>query len=275
MPYRRSLLFVPGARPERFEKAMAAGADAICIDLEDAVPPDAKEAARRAAYDFLTAGSGWTEVMVRLNSPRTPAGLADLLALVESDAMPAALMVPKVDEAGELRLIREVTGGAFDLVPVIESAEGLLNAAAICAAEGVTAALFGGADFSGDIGAELSFEPMLHARATLVVAAKRAGIELIDVPYLDVEDAAGLAAETARVKAMGFTARAAIHPRQVAAINEVFTPSAEEVAEAHALVEVFKAACGGPALYKGKMVEAPVIKAAERTLAIAERLQGH
>lgn len=265
----RSLLFVPGARPDRFEKALAAGADAVCIDLEDAVAPPGKADARAATLAFLSQPrTGGPALGLRINSPRTAWGAADIAALAESDATPAFVMVPKAAHAEELVIIGEVLGAKrAPLVPIVESGLGLTRAASIAAAPGVEGVLFGGADFSADLGATLDWEPMLHARGVLAAACAAAGVDLLDVPYLDVEDDAGLIETTKRAKAMGFTGRACIHPKQIAGVHTAFTPTPDELARARRVLAAFEDAKGGAALLDGKLVELPVIRAARRVLA--------
>lgn len=259
----RSLLFVPGARPERFEKALAAGADQVCIDLEDAVPPPQKDEARAAVAAFV---GGRPEFGVRINAPRTAWGAADIAAIAA--IRPAFVMVPKVAHPVELDIVREATGAAR-IVPIVESADGLKNAFDICAAQGVAAVLFGGFDFAADIGCTMDWEPLLFARSTLATACARAGVELMDVPYLDVDDASGLMESTKRARALGFTGRACIHPKQVDGVKAAFAPSADEIAHAKRVIAAFEAADGAAALLDGKLVELPVIRASRRILAAA------
>jgi citrate lyase subunit beta/citryl-CoA lyase/(S)-citramalyl-CoA lyase len=259
----RSLLFVPGARPERFGKALSAGADAVCIDLEDAVPPEGKERARAAVLDCLRGGA---EVGVRINALDTLWARADIEAL--SELSPHFVMVPKVANAEELR-VALVALGQPNIVAVVESGDGLRSAWEIAAVPGVGAILFGAADYSADIGAELAWEPMLYARGALAAACGRARKPLLDVPYLDVDDDAGLIETTRRARAMGFTGRACIHPKQIAGVHAAFSPSAAEVARARRVLEAFDAARGGAALLDGKLVELPVVLQARRVLAAA------
>jgi citrate lyase subunit beta/citryl-CoA lyase/(S)-citramalyl-CoA lyase len=259
----RSLLFVPGSRPDRFEKALAAGADAVCIDLEDAVAPDVKAAARATVVDFLKSGAN---VGVRINAVESVWGCADIAALAGADLR--FVMLPKVANAETVQAAYQALGRP-ELIPVIESGEGLMNAWAIAAAPGVGAVLFGGADYSADIGAELAWEPMLYARGALAAACGRARKPLLDVPYLDVDDDEGLIDSTHRVRAMGFTGRACIHPKQIAGVHAAFAPSEAEVARARRVLEAFDAAKGGAALLDGKLVELPVVLHARRIVAAA------
>jgi citrate lyase subunit beta/citryl-CoA lyase/(S)-citramalyl-CoA lyase len=271
----RSLLFVPGNRPERFAKALAAGADAVCIDLEDAVPPDAKAEGRAAVLAWLaTRPADGPAVGVRINGMATLDGFADVLALAQADGAPDFIMIPKAAGPAELRQLGEVLGArASALWPIVESAVGLRHAWEIADAPGVAGLLFGGADYSADVGSTMEWDALAHARGTLAAAAAagggQGGRQLLDVPYLDVTDADGLRATTARTLAMGFTGRACIHPSQVAVVNEVYTPSDAEVERARAVIAALEAADGKAALFNGKLVEKPVILAAQRTLARA------
>jgi len=264
----RTLLFVPGHRAERFDKAMLSGADAICIDLEDAVPPERKAEARRAALDHLDRSSGNVRVCLRINGLRTAEGLRDLLALAGSANAPAAVLLPKTEDAGELRLASAVCGrGRQRWLPLIESAAGLHRLAVIAqSAPDLAALMFGGADYSSDIGCAFTWEALLHARQQIVCAAALARVPAIDVPYLDIADAEGLLTETTRAAALGFSAKAAIHPAQVATIQAAFVPNEEEAARARRIVEAAQTTQGGAIVVDGRMVDAPVLAAAHRVL---------
>lgn len=253
----RSLLFVPGSRPDRFDKAGGAGADAVCIDLEDAVAPDDKGAARAATVAVLDGRFG-----VRVNAVRSPVGEADLDAL--AGASPVFVMIPKAASADDVAAVRTTTSAP--LWPIVESAEGLYAAWEIAAAPGVQGVLFGGADYAADLGCTMEWEPLFHARGLLAAACARAGVELLDVPHLDIGDEADLIATTQRIKAMGFTGRACIHPAQIGPVHAVFTPTEAEIARARRVLAAFEASGGGAALLDGKLIEKPIIRAAMRTL---------
>jgi citrate lyase beta subunit len=261
------ILFVPGHRPDRFGKALAAGADGVVIDLEDAVPPGEKNAARAAVLARPAPPPG-VALGVRINPLPSAAGIADLAALI-AVAAPDFLLVPKVEDPAELRIIRRAFASPPPLVALIESAEGLLRAPAIAAEPGCAALGFGGVDLAADLGCALTWEALLPHRAALVVAAARAGCALFDVPYLAIDDETGLEAETRRVKDLGFTAKLAIHPKQVATIHRVFAPTTEELARAQKIVAAMAEAMGGVCVVDGKMVDAPVARAAQRVLARA------
>jgi (S)-citramalyl-CoA lyase len=267
----RSLLFVPGTRPDRFAAALASGADGIIIDLEDAVPIAEKAAARAAALAAFALPATTTVVRcLRINSPRAPDGLRDLLALTESDRLPEVLVVPKVESPDELRLIADVLGtraAGVGLLPLIESARALSAADHIAAHPRVQALVFGGADLSADLGATMAWEPLLFARSRLVQAAATAGVPAFDVPYLDLANDDGLLPEITAAQRLGFTAKLAIHPKHVAPINAAFTPSAAAVATAERIVAAALGAAGGVCVVDGRMVDAPIVRAAERTLA--------
>jgi citrate lyase beta subunit len=265
------LLFVPGSRPERIGKALAAGADAVCIDLEDAVPPQDKAAARAAVMDWL--GQRPHEgpaVGVRFNGLATLDGFRDVVAYAEATGRSDFIMIPKVAGAAELRQLVDVLDRrATALWPIIESAKGLEAAHDIADAPVVRGVLFGGADMSADLGSTMEWEALAYARGRLAAACAAAGVQLLDVPHLDIKDEADLISSTARSKALGFTGRACIHPTQVAAVNSVHTPSQAEQDRAHRVIAALEAAQGGAALLDGKLIELPVIRAAERVLARA------
>ena len=246
----RSLLFVPGARSDRFGKAVSAGADAVIIDLEDAVLPDAKASARAETLTWLGAWRG-QGLGLRINSPRTAYGCSDIAALAGSAATARAdfLMVPKAETAIDLEIVIEAIGRSIPLIAVIESGRGLANAADI-ARQASGGLLFGGADYSASLGADLSdWDAMLTARGLIAAAAAAAGVPAYDVPYLDVRDSGGLKDTTTRAKRLGFSGRACIHPDQVDLVNEVFSPGVAEIDEARAIMAAMQAAQGGVVLH--------------------------
>lgn len=253
-----SLLFVPGSRPDRFAKARAAGAGLTVIDLEDAVAAADKDSARAAALEAVAEDPrGWG---IRLNAVRTAAGIRDLAALVDAPAVPAMLLVPMVEEAGDLAVIAGALGDRCPpLIPLIETPRGLRHALAIAAHEKVAAVMFGGGDFSGELGVELAWEPLLAARQQLILACAEARKPAIDVPFVKLEDEAGLADEVARARAIGFSAKAAIHPAQLPAIHAAFRPSDAEVAEAREALAAYEAGGGRAIRFRGRMLEAPFI----------------
>jgi citrate lyase beta subunit len=266
----QSLLFVPGNRPERFAKALASGADCVCIDLEDAVPAAEKASARDAA---IAAAKDDKRLAIRINAVSTRAGLADLLALADAPSRPALLLIPMVEAAAEIAIVRSVLADPImELIPLIETVAGLNNAAAIAAETCVSALMLGGADLSAQLGVTLSWEPLLVARSQLVMAATSAGKRAIDVPFIHMDDEAGLIEESARAKALGFSAKAAIHPAQISPIHSVFRPTADEIAEAEEAETAFAAAGGAAVRFKGKMLEAPIMARYRQILALKDYL---
>jgi (S)-citramalyl-CoA lyase len=249
----QSLLFVPGSRPERFQSARASGADAVCIDLEDAVPADAKASARAAAIAAL----GDPRLAIRINGLTTRTAADDLAALFAAPLRPPLLLVPKVESADELTPAAKL---GIPLVPLIETPKGLRAAHEIGAAPGVAAMMFGGGDLSAELGVQLDWEPLRVARGLFILACAEAGVPAIDVPYIRLDQPDDLIEETRRAKAFGFAAKAAIHPNQIAAIHQVMRPSAEEIAEAEEAAAAFDAAGGAAVRFKGKMLEAPVMR---------------
>jgi citrate lyase subunit beta/citryl-CoA lyase/(S)-citramalyl-CoA lyase len=269
----RSLLFVPASRPDRFAKALAAGADLVCADLEDAVAPGDKPAAREAALGFLREAAGAAARAVRMNGLRTPEGIADLAAIAGLGDVAGALLLPKAEHAEEIAILDAVlsaSGSALSLIPLIESARGIRNAAEIAAASPRVAALFlGGVDLAAELGVAPDAAGLATARGLLVLAARGAGVGLIDVPSLELRDPEAGGRDALIAKHLGFTAKAVLHPAQVAAVNAAFTPTEAEVAEAARYLRAFAEAKGGVATLDGRLVEKPVVKRMEQVIASA------
>lgn len=268
LPIIRSLLFVPGSRPERFAKAANAGADIICIDLEDAVMPEHKYSARQAVVDYLAENN---QLVVRVNHIASVDGVADIAAMVSAKNPPLAIMLPKTASAAEIEsVVSKIANTEIKIIALLESVAGVQNAAAIALAdERVEALMFGGADYSAEIGAEFSYEPLLLARSQLVQAKAAKAIQLIDVPHIDIKNINELSQETARIKALGFTGKAAIHPVQLDAIHQAFSPTNEELSQAQAILANVSSVDAGVVVVNGRMIDRPIILAAQRTIALA------
>jgi len=265
-----TVLFVPGSRPERTPKALASSADVVCVDLEDSVPPAQKAQARTAALAAIATGD--RRLALRINGVATRAGLEDLLALADAKALPELLFVPMVNSAAEIGIVVAVLGErAPGIVPLIETVKGLHAAREIASAPGVVAMMFGGGDFAAELGVELAWEPLLAARSAIVLACAEAGIPAIDVPYIVLDETAGLLAETRAAKALGFCAKAAIHPAQLEAIDSVLRATAAEIAEAEEAAKVFAEAAGAAVRFKGRMLEAPIMRRYQRILAMRSK----
>ena len=278
----RSLLFVPATRPERFPKAFAAGADAVVLDLEDAVEASRKADARRIVGDWLVSAlpSASTATFVRVNAPGTQ-WLDDDLAWLKALGVAAthvhAVVVPKTETADAL--VHVATASASPVLPLLETARGIVKAVDVLSARAeIAAVLFGAEDLTAELGIPrtLEGEELLLARSRVVLAAAVAGVDPIDAVWTDFSAPGGLQRDATRAKALGFRGKMAIHPDQVAVINEVFSPTAEEIAAARRLVEADdRARAHGEGVLRldDRMVDAPVIKRARRVLALAERLR--
>ncbi|MXO69467.1 CoA ester lyase [Altererythrobacter marinus] len=263
----QSLLFVPGSRPDRIAKALDSGADLVCVDLEDSVPEDGKGPARAAALAAI-ADHADGRLALRINGIGTRHGLADLLAVAEAEAPPPLLLLPKVESDAEVALIASALGrDGIGLVPLVENPRGLRAAHRIAAAPQVCAMMFGGGDLSGELGVALEWEPLIGARSQFILACAEAGVPAIDVPYVRLGDEAGLEEETRRAKALGFAAKAAIHPDQIATIHRMMRPTAEELEEAQAAEAAFAAGNGAAVRFRGKMLEAPIMRRYRQILA--------
>ena len=268
---RRCLMFVPGSRPDRYAKAIATDADQVCIDLEDAVAPADKDSARASVFAFLAnTPVARSEIGLRLNPLSTDLGRKDLAELGHSGLAPAFVMLPKVESAAELlQADRALAGRDTMLIAQIETPRGLLDARAIAAATPrLQALMFGGFDFIVALRGRASWESFFQPRVQLAVVAAEAGIGCIDVPFLDIKDEAGLVAETDRVIALGFTAKAAIHPTQVGAIQQRYLPTVDELERARRVVAALQANRGEAIQLDGKLVDRPIEIAAERAIAL-------
>ena len=261
-----SLLFVPGSRADRFAKAAAAGAGLVIIDLEDAVGPADKESARSAALDQVAQDKA--TFAIRINAVTTAEGIRDIAAFTQAETLPDRLMVPMVESATELDIVASALGDRCpELIPLIETPRGLRSALTIASHAKVCALMFGGADFSGELRVAVSWEPLLGARQQLVLACAEARKPLIDVPFIHLDDEDGLLRECEQARAMGIHAKAAIHPRQIAAIERTFSPTDKEIAEAEEAIRVYEETGGKAVRHKGRMLEAPMIKTYRAVLA--------
>jgi (S)-citramalyl-CoA lyase len=267
----RSWLFTPATRPERFAKASRAGADVAILDLEDAVAPGDKARARTTALDYLVDNSSDDALhALRINGLDTHAGISDLDALLGSKAAPYFLVLPKTETAGHLQILDRLltaAGKATRLIGLIESARGLAAVEAIATATPRLAGLMlGAADMAADLGAATAWEPLAVARGRLIAACALAGVSPIDAPFFNLHDEAGLKQEAAAAVALGFSAKAAIHPVQIGAINAALTPSAEAVERAR---KILAENTKGVGTVDGQMIDEAVARKARRTLVLA------
>jgi citrate lyase subunit beta/citryl-CoA lyase len=272
--FRRSRLYLPGNEPKYFINAALHGPDAVILDLEDSVAPGAKHEARILVRNaFRSVDFGTAERMVRIN-PGDP-GLVDISEVVEHNVH--LVLIPKVETAAEVERvddhIRSVTEREVLLMPIIESARGIVNAAAIArASERNVALTIGLEDYTADLGVARTEEgaESLHARNVIINAARAAGLQAIDSVYSDVANAAGLRASVLEARSLGFEGKGCIHPGQVSVVHEAFAPDEAEIERACAVVRAFRDAQErGLAVVSlgSKMIDPPVVK---RAIAIVE-----
>ena len=278
----RSLLFVPGTRSDRFEKAMKAGADAVTFDLEDSVEPSQKSRARTLIAEFLAASPRPSDVLrlVRFNAVSTEAGQADMEFFRDVGGFDGILL-PKVETPGILETVSRIfearPGGRPPLLPLLESPAAILRAGHIAAADAHVAALLVGAE---DLTARLAVprtvegEELVVARGQIVLAAAAVGAEPLDAVFTNLDDLALLRRDCERARAVGFRGKMAIHPKQVAVINDIFTPSQAEIDRARRVIDAFDAAQAagqGVARMGDQMIELPVVERARRLVLLASR----
>lgn len=276
-PLRRSLLFVPAVRPDRYTKALATGADAVCIDLEDGVGDAFKSEARLNALDLLSTRTATkAEVSIRINDAKSDLGQQDLEMLVESGHRPDAVMLPKVaavDEIEQVETSLKRLGAPVSLIVQIETLQGLMSVNDIAGASpGISAIFFGAIDLASELGCAVEWESLLYARSQVLLAAAQAGVIAIDSPFLNVQAPEALAEESAKVRRLGYVGKAAIHPLQVPIINEQFSPSPQEIGWAKKIISAYDKNQGGVLLVEGQLIERPVIRSAQRILQAAALL---
>lgn len=280
----RSLIFSPGNRLDLVAKAVRSGADAIIVDLEDAVPADAKAATRDGLADLP---ESHVPLYVRVNDPTTPWFWADVVAAARADV--AGIVVPKAEDPDVLRRLdgaltavevdRGLEVGTLDVVPLIESARGVFEAhAVLTAAERIRGLLFGSGE-QGDLVVDLGVEwtpdgsGLLYARSQVVLAARLAQVQPLDAVFMDFRNLDALRVECELARRTGYEGKTAIHPAQVPVINEVFTPDEAEVAHHQRVVDAFEQALkeGAASInLDGKMVDYAVARVARSRLARAE-----
>ena len=272
---RRSLLFTPGDRPEMLRKAPDAGADVIVFDLEDAVAPERKDEARAIVADVLKDPDfdPEPEVCVRVNSVGVAAAV-DLDVLADALAGVDAVMVPKVRRPDDVRTLARLLDERdvdADVLALIETAAGVLEAQDIAAVDATDALVFGAEDLAADLGATRTDEgtEVLHAREHVVLAASAAGIDAIDTIHADIEDVAGLREAARFAVQLGYDGKLAIHPGQVDPINDAFTPDEDEIEWAERVLEAKEVADAegrGVFTVDGEMIDPPLVERAKRTL---------
>jgi citrate lyase subunit beta/citryl-CoA lyase len=265
-----ALLFCPADRPERFQKA-AERADAVILDLEDAVAPADKQRARGAILAQLGAAGVGPELdpsrtIVRLNPAGTDEFEKDLHCLAHTPYR--TVMLAKAEDAGQLEALKD-----YHVIALCETATGILNAPAIAAAPNVVALMWGAEDLLASLGGTSSRRDdggyravALHARSAVLIAARAFGKEAVDAVYVNIPDLSGLAAEAADAVASGFSSKACIHPSQSNVVRGAYAPSEVDVTAAQELLRAAAAAGSGVFQFNGKMIDGPILKHAEATL---------
>ena len=273
-----TLLFVPGSRPERLPKALASGAGGVIVDWEDAVAPGDKAAARTALAQALTSLTPGEQarLALRINARGTPWHTDDLAAVRALAGQGLqAVVLPKAEDAAGVASVAQALGGAAWVLPLIESVAGLDALLELARAPRVLRLLFGHLDFQADAGLACGpdEEELLPVRLQVVLAARAAGLPApVDGVTLDTRDLALAQVHAERALRGGFGGKLCIHPAQVAAVHAAFRPAPEQIGWARRVVEGFKAAGGGVFTLDGRMVDAPVLKLAERMLQRAKLL---
>lgn len=253
----RSYLFVPGNRPERFAKACASGADAVIIDLEDAVPPAERADARAAVREWVSPDH---PVLIRVNGAATE-WFRDDIALCSKPGI-AGIMLPKAERVEEIAAISHP-----HILPIIETARGFWNAAAIAQAPNVQRLIFGSIDFQLDLGIHGEGEELLYFRSQLVLISRVAGLPApVDGITATFDSPEPIRADTLRARRLGFGAKLCIHPRQIAPVHECFASTADELAWATRVMDAVAKTGGEAIALDGEMIDRPVIARAEAIL---------
>ena len=284
---RRSMLFLPGNNPNMLINGNCLGSDAVIFDLEDAVSPAEKDAARILVRNTMRyMDFRGCEIIVRINSIDTPYWKQDLDAILPQQ--PGLILLPKTGTAKDVQeadaYITELeqklgfAPSTVGLMPLIETALGVENSFAIAtAADRVQALFLGAEDLTADLHCKRTKEgrEIEYARARLVMAARAAGVEVYDTPFTDVNDDEGIYKDASYAKALGFSGKASISPRHVGAINQVFSPSQADIDYAYEVMDAItlaKEQGKGAIALRGKMIDAPIVARAEQTIAMAEAL---
>ena len=275
---RRSFIFTPGLRPEMFPKAIASGADMVCIELEDGIAIKDKNEARKNTIEALGTldVKNDVELVVRVNCQRTKFGLLDLEAIISSKIKVKALMLPKVKTPDEITFIDDLLTDCnldTDLHVIMETNQALESIYDIAhASKRIVALYFGGVDMAAELRVENTWENLVYARSKLVHAGASVGVDVVDVPYLDLENMDGMKKEAELVKNLGFTGKGSIHPKQISILNEIFTPSSSEISKAKKILDQFNESDTGLVVIDGKLIEKPVLREMQRKILIADKI---
>ena len=263
---RRSFIFTPPLKSKMFDKAINSGADIVCLELEDGISPKEKKPARKMALDLIKKKKldNKVEILIRINCIREAFGISDIKDILDSKAQPNGIMIPKVKNPEEIVILDNLftersLNTKFHII--IETNQGLQNAYQIASSSNrIEALFFGAVDMSAELRCRNDWEALLYARSRVVHAAASNELDVIDVPFLDLEDLKGMENEAHKAKKIGFTGKGSVHPKQIEILNKVFTPTIEEYNNAKNLINTFDKTTSGLLVYKGKLIEKPVLR---------------
>lgn len=273
---RRSIIFYSALEPAHWDDGVSSGADMFCLDMEDSTAADRKEEARQACLPLYERHVDRpVRRLVRMNSPKSDEGVRDMLAIAALDSPPDGVVIPKVGSAEEVQWVTGILAPEhpeMEIIVLIETQEGLENAREIAhAAPQISTLFLGYADFSGEIGSDLSMNSLHHLRSRIVLAASEAGIDSMDGPFFNPMDIDGLVAETESVAAMGFTGKASYDAVQIPHIHKTFTPDHDAIDHARRVIEGVGNSPTGQARVDGVSVNRANLKTANRIIETAER----
>ena len=257
-----------------FNKAINSGVDIVCLELEDGIAQTDKNSAREKALDIINTQkyNNNVEILIRVNSIRESCGLLDIVALLNSKNQPDGLLVPKIKSPEDLIIIDNLLTEkklTTKLHAIIETNLGLEKVCDIAASSNrIESLFFGAVDMSAELRCQNSWENLLYARSKVVHAAASEQLDVIDVPFLDLNNMKNMQEEASKSKNLGFTGKGAIHPKQIKVLNKIFTPSLKEVNKAKKIIKLFENSSTGIIVYEGKLIEKPVLREMYRIINI-------
>ena len=275
---RRSFIFTPPLKREMFGKAINSGVDIVCLELEDGIAPSDKNFAREQALDIIKSEKSPKniEILIRINSIRESHGIADIKGLIENKFQPDGILVPKVRSPEELVILDNIFSEKklnTQFHVIIETNLGLEKAHDIAASSSrIQSLFFGAVDMSAELRCINSWDNLLYARSKVVHAAASQQLDIIDVPFLDLDSLKKMQEEAINAKNLGFTGKGAIHPKQIKILNKVFTPTLQEVKKAKKIISLFKKSSSGLVLYEGKLIEKPVLREMYRVVNVYNKV---
>ena len=275
---RRSFIFTPPLKINMFDKAVKSGVDIVCLELEDGIAPSDKLFARQNALKIINKKKDYNniEVLIRINSIREIFGILDITAILNNKTQPDGLLVPKIKSPEELKILDNLfTEKKLNTKfhAIIETNSGLEKANEIAAStDRLEALFFGAVDMSAELRCQNSWNNLLYARSKVVHAAASKQLDVIDVPFLDLDNLKKMKEEATNSKNLGFTGKGAIHPKQIKTLNNVFTPSLKEVKKAKKIISLFEKSSSGLVLYEGKLIEKPVLREMHRIVNIFNKI---